>query len=279
MMQQLVRVRLWSGYRNIKPIPVRGSDLAKKRVIEEVRSRKKPRKAVGPRRSIHRSNYWAAQTLARKLGQSGPVCAWGGWFSRGRGGKKEKRGGTVLIASGDRDTFQLASDRTTILYPVRAGEMARIDPAEVRARYGVDPFRILSLRAAILQTSCRAHRELAQLVLQHCCKDTARLKPRSLPAAFPHRLRTCGFTDQSQRWIKKLRCRAFAAKSQPGARLPRWRESGSWINSPAASKSLVRVAPMASARRGVFDSILDDHWVLRGLADVTTPDELVRFEP
>jgi exodeoxyribonuclease-3 len=55
---------------------------------------------------------------------------------------EEKRGGTVLIASGDRDTFQLASDRTTILYPVRAGEMARIGPAEVRARYGVDPGQV-----------------------------------------------------------------------------------------------------------------------------------------
>ena len=55
---------------------------------------------------------------------------------------EEKRGGTVLIASGDRDTFQLASDRTTILYPVRAGEMARIGPAEVRERYGVDPKRV-----------------------------------------------------------------------------------------------------------------------------------------
>ncbi len=56
--------------------------------------------------------------------------------------KEEKRGGSVLIASGDRDTFQLASDRTTILYPVRAGEMARIGPAEVRARYGVDPKQV-----------------------------------------------------------------------------------------------------------------------------------------
>jgi exodeoxyribonuclease-3 len=55
---------------------------------------------------------------------------------------EEKRGGTVLIASGDRDTFQLASDRTTILYPVRAGEMTRIGPAEVRARYGVDPKQV-----------------------------------------------------------------------------------------------------------------------------------------
>ena len=56
--------------------------------------------------------------------------------------KEEKRGGTVLIASGDRDTFQLASDRTTILYPIRAGEMARIGPDEVRARYGVDPAQV-----------------------------------------------------------------------------------------------------------------------------------------
>lgn len=54
----------------------------------------------------------------------------------------ERRGGRVLVASGDRDTFQLASQRTTILYPVRAGEMARIGPAEVRARYGVEPAQV-----------------------------------------------------------------------------------------------------------------------------------------
>jgi exodeoxyribonuclease III len=55
---------------------------------------------------------------------------------------EERRNGTVLVASGDRDTFQLASEATTILYPVRAGEMARIDPAEVRKRYGVDPRQV-----------------------------------------------------------------------------------------------------------------------------------------
>ena len=55
---------------------------------------------------------------------------------------EERRGGTVLVASGDRDTFQLASDATTILFPVRAGEVARIGPAEVRARYGVDPKQV-----------------------------------------------------------------------------------------------------------------------------------------
>lgn len=56
--------------------------------------------------------------------------------------KEEKRGGTVLVASGDRDAFQLASDRTTILFPVRAGEMARIGAAEVRERYGVEPKQV-----------------------------------------------------------------------------------------------------------------------------------------
>ena len=56
--------------------------------------------------------------------------------------KEERRGGTVVVASGDRDTFQLASDRTIILYPIRAGEMARIGPAEVRECYGVDPKQV-----------------------------------------------------------------------------------------------------------------------------------------
>jgi exodeoxyribonuclease-3 len=55
---------------------------------------------------------------------------------------EEKRGGTVLVASGDRDSFQLASARTTILYPIRGGEMERIGPAEVRARYGVEPKQV-----------------------------------------------------------------------------------------------------------------------------------------
>jgi DNA polymerase I len=55
---------------------------------------------------------------------------------------EERRGGAVLVASGDRDTFQLASARTTILYPVRAGEMARIGPDQVRERYGVAPKQV-----------------------------------------------------------------------------------------------------------------------------------------
>jgi DNA polymerase I len=56
--------------------------------------------------------------------------------------KEEKRGGTVVVASGDRDTFQLVSAATTVIQPLRAGEMARIGPPEVRARYGVEPEQV-----------------------------------------------------------------------------------------------------------------------------------------
>jgi DNA polymerase-1 len=56
--------------------------------------------------------------------------------------REERRSRRVIVASGDRDAFQLASELTTILHPVRAGEMARIGPAEVRERYGVDPQQV-----------------------------------------------------------------------------------------------------------------------------------------
>jgi DNA polymerase-1 len=55
---------------------------------------------------------------------------------------EERRGGRAIVASGDRDAFQLASDATNILHPVRAGEMARIGPAEVYERYKVEPSQV-----------------------------------------------------------------------------------------------------------------------------------------
>jgi len=56
---------------------------------------------------------------------------------------EEARGGTALVATSDRDAFQLASSQTTILQPVRGvSELARIGPDEVRERYGVDPEQV-----------------------------------------------------------------------------------------------------------------------------------------
>ncbi|HET9244145.1 MAG TPA: 5'-3' exonuclease [Gaiella sp.] len=53
------------------------------------------------------------------------------------------RGGAALVATSDRDAFQLAADDVTILQPVRGvSEIARIGPAEVRERYGVEPAQV-----------------------------------------------------------------------------------------------------------------------------------------
>jgi 5'-3' exonuclease len=51
--------------------------------------------------------------------------------------------GPVLVATSDRDAFQLASDRVTILKPLRGiTNIERIDPAGVRERYGVEPEQV-----------------------------------------------------------------------------------------------------------------------------------------
>jgi DNA polymerase-1 len=56
---------------------------------------------------------------------------------------EEKRRGTAVVATSDRDSFQLASERTTILQPVRGvSELTRIGPEEVRERYGVEPTQV-----------------------------------------------------------------------------------------------------------------------------------------
>ena len=60
----------------------------------------------------------------------------------------------VLICSGDRDSFQLVTDRCTILYPSRGvSEMARIDPDAVLDRYGVAPDRYPEIAALVGETS------------------------------------------------------------------------------------------------------------------------------
>jgi DNA polymerase-1 len=56
---------------------------------------------------------------------------------------ERKRKGRSLVATSDRDAFQLVADDVTILQPVRGvSELARIDPAQVRERYGVEPAQV-----------------------------------------------------------------------------------------------------------------------------------------
>jgi DNA polymerase I len=54
----------------------------------------------------------------------------------------------VLVATSDRDAFQLADDGVTILQPVKGvSELARIGPAEVRERYDCEPEQVPDLIA------------------------------------------------------------------------------------------------------------------------------------
>jgi DNA polymerase-1 len=55
--------------------------------------------------------------------------------------REEAAGGAALVATSDRDAFQLVTERVTILQPAKGGPV-RIGPAEVRARYGVDPAQV-----------------------------------------------------------------------------------------------------------------------------------------
>ncbi len=55
----------------------------------------------------------------------------------------------VLICSGDRDSFQLVNERTTVIYPMRGvSEMKRMTPAAVEERYGVPPGALPRARRA-----------------------------------------------------------------------------------------------------------------------------------
>jgi len=52
----------------------------------------------------------------------------------------EAEGDDVLVVSGDRDTFQLISDRVTVLYNSRGvSDMRRYDPASLHEKYGLTP--------------------------------------------------------------------------------------------------------------------------------------------
>jgi len=52
----------------------------------------------------------------------------------------EREGAEVLICTGDRDSFQLVTDKTTVLYPKRGvSELARMTPDAVQEKYGMTP--------------------------------------------------------------------------------------------------------------------------------------------
>ena len=87
-------------------------------------------------KTITRENYEADDILASLADQSG------------------EKGFNVFVVSGDRDTFQLISDSTTILYPVKGVlNLARMDDAAVLEKYGIHANQYPDLAALVGETS------------------------------------------------------------------------------------------------------------------------------
>ena len=60
----------------------------------------------------------------------------------------------VLILTGDRDSLQLVTDRSTVLYPMRGvSDLARMTPEAVEAKYAVPPHQYPELAAIVGETS------------------------------------------------------------------------------------------------------------------------------
>ena len=79
------------------------------------------------------------------IGEFGFACAKGAGYEADDflAAAAKKWRGPVVVATSDRDAFQLASERVTILQPVKGvSELARVGPAEVRERYGVEPEQV-----------------------------------------------------------------------------------------------------------------------------------------
>ena len=63
-------------------------------------------------------------------------------------------GATVLVVSGDRDSFQTVTDNVTVLYPgTGPGDLRRMTPQAVEEKYGVPPHRYPEIAAIVGETS------------------------------------------------------------------------------------------------------------------------------
>jgi DNA polymerase-1 len=143
--------------------------------------------------------------------------------------REEKRGGHVVVATSDRDLFQLASDRTTILQPVRGvSELARVGPAEVRERYAVEPAQVPDFIALRGDPSDRlpgapgvGPKKAAELLKQYGSLENAlaagRFAPQAEDLRLYRRIATLDASaplpplkDQSPRWAEaSALCRSW----------------------------------------------------------------------
>ena len=136
---------------------------------------------------------------------------------------ERKRKGRALVATSDRDAFQLVADDVTILQPVRGvSEMARIDPAGVRER-----------SVATRPTRSLAHEASAPRPQRRFSRSTAVSTPFSTTAGSRKRPMRSGCTGASRRSTRAHRYPRFPTGNPTGALVPppppRWASAGSRV--------------------------------------------------
>ena len=91
----------------------------------------------------------AAHPVPRRRRATRPTTSSRRWSPR-----RSPTGFEVLILTGDRDSLQLVTEHSTVLYPMRGvSELARMTPEAVEAKYGVPPHRYPELAALVGETS------------------------------------------------------------------------------------------------------------------------------
>ena len=150
--------------------------------------------------------------------------------------------GDVLVATSDRDAYQLASDRVTILAPTRGvSEIARIGPAEVRERYGVEPEQVPDLIALRGDPSDKlpgargiGPKKAAEILGQY---GTLEERPRRRPL----RRRGGGLAPLPANRANGR----FRPSSSPQAQTPTWAEASSFVRELGLGSSADRLASLA----------------------------------
>ena len=143
--------------------------------------------------------------------------------------------------------YQLASRHTTIVQPVRAGELARIGPGEVRARYGVEPRQVPDFIALRGDSSDRIPGASGRRAGQRRFSSwsiMARWRRCSQPEGLRRRQRNCFSISPSPRWTRQRRSRGSATRSPPGPRPPSSRANGNSTSSRTASMHWRRLDPL-----------------------------------
>ena len=177
---------------------------------------------------------------------------------------EEARGGTSLVATSDRDAFQLASERTTILQPMRGvSELARDRPGRgaraLRRRAGAGARLHRAPRRPVGQDPRRARRR-PEDGGRRSSAQYGSLEARSRPAASRPRRRSCGSTGESRRWTPP-------PLSLPRRSDPDWAEASAFVR---ANWGLGR--PGRQDRRSARSEPSDR-------ADVLTHPALARLHP